>query len=1120
MRKALSITLVLVVCITAGAFAKPVDQTGALENFQFMDLNRQYDASSTNSGVFATAVAGTTFFGGTYWAADSLRWEAIIDSCWTFDTGVGSHFISDSGYQPNVNPFKNPGLHGTMEGWTSFDNSYSELTYFRRTDAADMPLCGAINGSFSLFAGVYNSEAEALCYSDLGTGYGDNWFICIENTTFAYDGGGGNVTWSYNFAGDTEPGFDYTYAIVDTSGSDDDVVVAVNTGVVGGAANHTLTPGTDMRSDAGPFDLKYCIASDGAYSDQDGAYPTDCPFSVDDVAVTGGGNAYGPEGFEAGDGGWVVAPASEGAGGDWADLRSLASLPPYLTSCTCTLSDTVLVFDDLAAGGHGLFQDNLAASPWIDLVRNNLITGTGGPPGKFIQFEGYFELPLLNYIFVQTQVQFYPQVCTASGKLITSPFISDGFVRYFGGVPTCTNPGGLPTRINLGAVTDSGAEQLRMAIGVISYCRFFANCTGTTNSTPWVDNAKLGLFGDEGAPLIATSTIDVPQDIFPENGTINIGAPGRLDSNNVKGQATPEVNSSLGDTLIVNGGSGGAEVWVEFGVVPGPGVSGAALTAWQASLTATSVRNGIQFYEARMDTAQQGGALANDTWMTARIEGSPGFSGSDTDTDPSDIDPLGQQSRLLNDIFPDNLFTPGTRVAMFYKTRFTGGTSWFVTPGNGTIFGSDSAAVAGMLEWECLPSSMASDTTFNCILYVDHFSGRGAQPFIEDGLDTVLGPGGGNNYEGTRWDRYDVEAPSSQQASLGRPVGTEYGANASQLLGYLNIVWNSGNLAAFNLVQEDANVLIPWLVYEPSGTPAQHAFYGSGNGLARSMTFEQISEPQATVFLNDYMGATLTCETFRDQTGGVGGANQCGSVLAVDATVCPDLLDVGGNLNTAGRTVTHQAQGNGCPQERSYDVVEAVGVTPFGTSVNEEEYTGSVKTGNASVSAAATPAGGAGDFRTVLDGASLHYRRDPSDCNFSAAPQTAVRERVGEVLSWFGLPGGACNDPNLTNDVPVIDAPRFTTALLNFAPNPLLSGSGRIQFSMSRDGDATVQIFDVGGRLVKEVFNGLASEGLNTVHWDGTDASGRSVSSGVYFYRFVTEGDEYAKKIAVVRNGN
>ncbi len=1124
--RCLSRCLVLVLPVLAtgllagpnSALARPVDQTDRMPHFQMGGMGESGDVPSPNSGVWATAAAGTTFFGGTFWAADSMRWEAILDSCWTFDSGVGSHFISDSGYQPHVNPFKDPGLHGAMEGWVGIDNTYSELSYFRRTEMlVEAPSCGAYSGSYALFAGVYTAEAEALCFGDSGPGYGDNWSICVENTSFVYDGAGGTVTWSYSYGADTEPGFDYTYALVDTSGDGDDVTVAARTGVGYGADSHELTPGIDMRSDAGPFHLKFCFESDGAYSDQDGAYPTSCPFWVDEIEVVGGGVTYGPEGFEVDDGGWSLSPPEPGAGGEWSSLRHLNSLPSTQTTCSCTLADSVLVFSDLSLGseGHGMFQDNFAASPWIDLREAGLV----GAPGKFIQFDAYYELPLLNYVFETATVQFYPQTCPVNGKLIMSNWTSHGLVTWWRGAPSCTNPGELPERINFGQAMELGAEQVRISLGVVSFCRFFGSCTGMTNSTPWYDNVKFGVFGVPGAPFIASSTIDQPQDIFPENGTLDIDAPGRLDSNNIKGQATPEANTALADTLIVNGGSGGAEVWVEFGVVPGPGVNGTVLATWLAKHATTQIRNGIPFYHARMDTAEQGGSKANDTWMTAYHEEDPAFVGSDTDTDPNDIDPLGNQSRLLNDIFPDDLFTPGSRVNLFYKTRLVGGSSWFVIPGNGSIPGTDSAAVAGMIEWECLPSSMDADTTFNCVLYVDHFDGRGAQPFVEDALWAAL-PAGGNTYEGTAWDRYDVEAPSSQQASLGRPVGTEYGANASQLLGYDTIIWNSGNLAAFNLVQEDANVLIPWLVYEPGGTPAGHAFYGSGNGLAYSMTREQISEPQATVFLNDYLGAALVCETFRNQTGGVGGATPCGSVTVVDATICPDLLDVGGNLDTTGRTVTHQAQGNGCPQMRYFDVVTAVGATPHGTSVNEEEYVGALKTANASVSSAATPGGGSGDYKTVLDGISIHYRRDPSDCNYSQAPQTAARERMVEVLDWFGLPAGACTDPNQVNDVPVIDTPRFTTALLNFSPNPLLGGTGRIQFTLEREASATVRIFDVGGRLVKELFNGLGTEGINTVHWDGTDTAGRQVSSGVYFYRFTTAQETFARKIAVVRSGN
>ena len=55
--------------------------------------------------------------------------------------------------------------------------------------------------------------------------------------------------------------------------------------------------------------------------------------------------------------------------------------------------------------------------------------------------------------------------------------------------------------------------------------------------------------------------------------------------------------------------------------------------------------------------------------MTAYHEADPSFMGDDCTLDPNDLDPNGQATRLKNDIFPDNLFTPGTRVCLFYKAR-------------------------------------------------------------------------------------------------------------------------------------------------------------------------------------------------------------------------------------------------------------------------------------------------------------------------------------------------------------------------------------------------------------------------------------------------------------------
>ena len=39
MRKAMSITLVLVLALSGSAFARPVDETGNLDHFQYLDMS-------------------------------------------------------------------------------------------------------------------------------------------------------------------------------------------------------------------------------------------------------------------------------------------------------------------------------------------------------------------------------------------------------------------------------------------------------------------------------------------------------------------------------------------------------------------------------------------------------------------------------------------------------------------------------------------------------------------------------------------------------------------------------------------------------------------------------------------------------------------------------------------------------------------------------------------------------------------------------------------------------------------------------------------------------------------------------------------------------------------------
>ncbi|MCK4858436.1 MAG: T9SS type A sorting domain-containing protein [candidate division Zixibacteria bacterium] len=82
--------------------------------------------------------------------------------------------------------------------------------------------------------------------------------------------------------------------------------------------------------------------------------------------------------------------------------------------------------------------------------------------------------------------------------------------------------------------------------------------------------------------------------------------------------------------------------------------------------------------------------------------------------------------------------------------------------------------------------------------------------------------------------------------------------------------------------------------------------------------------------------------------------------------------------------------------------------------------------------------------------------------------------------------------------------PRFFSLGQN-APNPF-NPNTVIEFAVPQSGDVRVEVFNVLGQRVNVLVDDFLDAGRHQVGWDGTDASGRSVSSGIYFYR-MTAGE-------------
>ena len=72
--------------------------------------------------------------------------------------------------------------------------------------------------------------------------------------------------------------------------------------------------------------------------------------------------------------------------------------------------------------------------------------------------------------------------------------------------------------------------------------------------------------------------------------------------------------------------------------------------------------------------------------------------------------------------------------------------------------------------------------------------------------------------------------------------------------------------------------------------------------------------------------------------------------------------------------------------------------------------------------------------------------------------------------------------------------------LLANAPNPF-NPSTKLRFVLDRAGEVALNVYDVSGRLVRAFPAAAYEAGEHSVTWDGRDASGRSVASGVYQVR-------------------
>jgi hypothetical protein len=420
----------------------------------------------------------------------------------------------------------------------------------------------------------------------------------------------------------------------------------------------------------------------------------------------------------------------------------------------------------------------------------------------------------------------------------------------------------------------------------------------------------------------------------------------------------------------------------------------------------------------------------------------------------------------------DCLWEPCDTVCFFYAAENTNGVKTYLGGSALTLqTNSITEAATYASEFTCLPAGgwkRGGD-----ILYVDCMDGRGGQPYWDTAFQAlgIL----------EKVDRYDVRGPSSNVAN--RPGSRVH--DISQLLDcYRKILWDSGDLT----------------VGIGDGRPGASNRDKSNDLKLLTQFFDGLENPGGLYFCGDDQPERLSLWVHADAvnfknyiTYTLTGPNHYASGYGINPKI---------NTDPAGCFAgdTFFAYG-GCLAYNDFDVM-----TPTGDSQTEGTY-GAPTTPfpgesiNSAIISNRTTNGNNVSVGVILAGFSFDYIRDDEvDGTLDRA------KHMHDIILWLG------NTP----DQPTGTGAVGSNSLSQNYPNPF-NPQTTIAFSVKERGLVNLKVYNVAGQLVRTLANEQFAAGAHTKVWDGRNDAGQSVSSGVYFYKLVSNNFTQTKKMVLLK---
>ncbi len=970
-----------------------------------------------------------------------------------------------------------PGGGPSEDGWTHIDRTQrTEPNWHLDTfncailDPTTIPnhawWCGAV---FSSCGG-----------GDPAGGYGNGWEEYLDWYGEVDDpeaGTGVLVEAVINY--DNEPGYDILYlkyenetGMATTAGSalgawngyGDSVVVAETATLTD--QDYVAHPTTGNPS----VHLRWQFRSDGGWSDQDCSWPTAGAAQLDLIEVSfdqGGG--YVQQGWtedcDLNPTQWFVT-YPDGVG----DFAKVWPLLDDADPCNQDNTPQFAFIDDgeVVAGTGGS-----TCISWCYGPGGYIVTPTGGLAGPEYGIHNEIWSPILDFpagydgCLYEYDVYFHEEV----GDYSVWPGIffiwgvrsindddaeptwsgwRDMNLVYYGG------PGYGRASLDVTPLLVSGRTRIQASFGAYKIVSWpWQGLDGTP--APYFDNAAIRAFTFEG-PSIATREIDLFNDNFPgrdrlaPNGTeIDYANPGNND-----------VRLDMANNIALP---------TELYNMPGDSIC----------VNAAAVRTGTQLVGNPELVYRLKANPIFDPWRTSGLPTSGRVVGDSARTAVGNA----VEDRFCFDLPDTDFFYPGDILHYYFRATDTGGGTTTL-PGDTTGF----SFFPGMVGYKPLEYSGSFTVrglpTLNALDGGGHLI-EGAQPktlWWDDCPNWGLGEEWlqawySNGYvENENLDIYYTNAPGSL---LGNGLGGR--ATAPQLAGYDAIFYSSGGIAIATITAvdydadpgDDVGVLDGWLRQGDKG------LFLSGDDIV----YDLQNDPAQLAFENTWIQVNLA-------------SRDLNPLINLQATPTVQPLPMVGNPVFVN--ATRWIAGGGCPALRTFDAV-----TPEGNASMIAEFLGTgCETSRYPYAAAIQTINGDFNANVIYLPYDLGYVLDDTRCGGNP------------IASPFGVRGQILRDALLefSNPVwsPVTDAPGPARFALEAAPNPF-NPKTTIGYVMPAEGRLTVALYDIRGRLVTTLHDGIVAKGASSFAWE----AGPEIGSGVYFIRAESPFGSRTIKTAVVK---